>query len=389
MTASPHVVVIGAGTLGMCSAHALAEQGARVTVIDAQSIASGSSGRSVGVVGTQLTDSFEIQLRMQSVQRIRRWQERLGLGFNPIGYLRLARTSEQMELFARSVEIQRDAGFRSRVYQANELQQLVPHLSSDGLEGGIFGPDDGFLDPHEMCTLLAQEVKKLGSEVFQFRKLLGVARTSGGYRLDTSKGPIGCDFVVNAAGAWAPRVAEMLGQTLHIHPERHEALTIHLDAPLPYTMPMVMDLVNGQGTGLNFRHEKASELIAEIHKVSSPSPEDPDNYNEQCEEGSKVMLAEMLIERVPDLPGARLGRGWAGLYPVTADHRPHVGPVDQSEPGLITAAGAGGYGIQLAPVIGLIVADWVLKGSPASIPGTESLAPTPERNVPAVHTAAA
>ncbi|TPN17237.1 FAD-binding oxidoreductase [Mesorhizobium sp. B2-1-3] len=389
MTASPHVVVIGAGTLGMCSAHALAEQGARVTVIDAQSIASGSSGRSVGVVGTQLTDPFEIQLRMQSVQRIRRWQERLGLGFSPIGYLRLARTSEQMELFARSVDIQLDAGFRSRVYQANELQQLVPHLSSDGLEGGIFGPDDGFLDPHEMCTLLAQEVKKLGSEVFQFRKLLGVARTSGGYRLDTSKGPIGCDFVVNAAGAWAPRVAEMLGQTLHIHPERHEALTIHLDAPLPYTMPMVMDLVNGQGTGLNFRHEKASELIAEIHKVSSPSPEDPDNYNEQCEEGSKVMLAEMLIERVPDLPGARLGRGWAGLYPVTADHRPHVGPVDQSEPGLITAAGAGGYGIQLAPVIGLIVADWVLKGSPASIPGTESLAPTPERNVPAIHTAAA
>ncbi|RUU78432.1 FAD-binding oxidoreductase, partial [Mesorhizobium sp. M7A.T.Ca.TU.009.01.1.2] len=208
-------------------------------------------------------------------------------------------------------------------------------------------------------------------------------------RLDTSKGPIGCDFVVNAAGAWAPRVAEMLGQTLHIHPERHEALTIHLDAPLPYTMPMVMDLVNGQGTGLNFRHEKASELIAEIHKVSSPSPEDPDNYNEQCEEGSKVMLAEMLIERLPDLPGARLGRGWAGLYPVTADHRPYVGPVDQSEPGLITAAGAGGYGIQLAPVIGLIVADWVLKGSPASIPRTESLAPTPERNVPGTHTAAA
>lgn len=389
MTASPHVVVIGAGTLGMCSAHALAEQGARVTVIDAQSIASGSSGRSVGVVGTQLTDPFEIQLRMQSVQRVRRWQERLGLGFSPIGYLRLARTSEQMELFARSVEIQRDAGFRSRVYQANELQQLVPHLSSDGLEGGIFGPDDGFLDPHEMCTLLAQQVKKLGSEVFQFRKLLGAARTSGGYRLDTSKGPIGCDFVVNAAGAWAPRVAEMLGQTLHIHPERHEALTIHLDAPLPYTMPMVMDLVNGQGTGLNFRHEKAGELIAEIHKVSSPSPEDPDNYNEQCEEGSKVMLAEMLIERLPDLPGARLGRGWAGLYPVTADHRPYVGPVDQSESGLITAAGAGGYGIQLAPVIGLIVADWVLKGSPASIPGTESLAPTPERNVPGTHTAAA
>ncbi|BCH05167.1 FAD-dependent oxidoreductase (plasmid) [Mesorhizobium sp. 131-2-5] len=389
MTASPRVVIIGAGTLGMCSAHALAEQGARVTVIDAQSIASGSSGRSVGVVGTQFTDPFELQLRMHSVQRIREWEKRLGLHFNHIGYLRLARTSSQMDLFARSTEIQRDAGFRSRLYQANELQQLIPHISSEGLEGGIFGPDDGFLDPHEMCMVLAEEVKRLGSEVRQYCKLLGVSRACGVYKLDTSKGALECDFVVNAAGAWAPRVGEVLGQELHVHPERHEALTIHLDEPLSYTMPMVMDLVNGQGTGLNFRHEKASELIAEIHKASSPLPENPDSYNEQCEEASKVMLAEMLLERLPDLPGARIGRGWAGLYPVTADHRPFVGPVDPSEHSLLTAAGAGGYGIQLAPVIGMIVADWVLRGSPVILPEAISLSPTAERNMPMPHVAAA
>jgi sarcosine oxidase subunit beta len=384
MTASPHVVVIGAGTLGICSAHALAEQGARVTVVDARSIAAGSSGRSVGVVGTQLTDPFQVRLRMQSVLRIRDWEARLGLRFNHIGYLRLARTAEQMKLFEQSAALQQGAGFRSRVYQADELQQLVPHMSSEDLMGGIFGPDDGFLDPHEMCTLLADEVKKLGSEVFQFRKLLDVSRTAGGYRLETSKGPIECDFVVNAAGAWAPQVAAMFDQTLHIHPERHEALAIHLDEPLPYMMPMVMDLVNGQGTGLNFRHEKAGELIAEIHKAGSPHPEDPDNYNELCEEDSKVQLAELLLERVPDLPGARIGRGWAGLYPVTADHNPYVGPVDPAEPRLITAAGAGGYGIQLAPVIGLLVADWILKAAPSVVPQSEQLAPTPDRNVPSV-----
>lgn len=388
MTASPHVVVIGAGTLGICSAHALAEQGARVTVVDAQSIAAGSSGRSVGVVGTQLTDPFQVGLRMRSVLRIRDWESRLGLRFNHIGYLRLGRTPEQMELFAKSAALQQEAGFRSQVYQAEELQQLVPHIRTEGLMGGIFGPDDGFLDPYEMCMLLAEEVKKLGSEVSQFRKVLGVSRTAGGYRLETSKGPIECDFVVNAAGAWAPRVAELFGQTLHIHPERHEALSIHLDEPLPYTMPMVMDLVNGQGTGLNFRHEKPSELIAEIHKVSSPVPEDPDNYNEQCEEASKVQLAELLLERVPDLPGARLGRGWAGLYPVTADHHPYVGPVDPSEPRFITAAGAGGYGIQLSPVIGLLVADWILKGFPSVVPQSETLAPTSDRNVPSIRAAA-
>jgi sarcosine oxidase, subunit beta len=384
MKASPHVVVIGAGTLGMCAALDLVEEGASVTIIEAQSVASGSSGRSVGVVGTQFTDPFDIQLRVHAMRRFRQW-ESLGLGFNPIGYLRLARTSEQMKLFARSVEMQKEAGLRSRLYHARDLRQLVPHISTEGLEGGIFGPDNGFLDPHEMCNFIVERVRSRGGEIRQFCKLLGVKRRSGGYTLETGKGALDCDIVVNAAGAWAPAVAGLFGQRLHICPERHEAMVIHLDPPLDYTMPMVMDLVNGEGTGLNFRHEKRGELIAEIHKVSAAAPEDPDDYNDQCEETSKERLAELLLERVPGLPGARLGRGWAGLYPVTADHRPFVGLIDPSEEGLVTAAGAGGYGIQLAPVIGQIAADWALHGAPVSAPGTERLSPTPDRNVPKAH----
>lgn len=380
MKASPHVVVIGAGTLGMCSALNLIEQGARVTIIEAHAIASGSSGRSVGVVGTQFTDALDILLRVHALGHFRRWESR-GLKFNHIGYLRLARTAEQMKLFARSVEMQMQAGFTARLYPAGELRELVPHMSTAGLAGGIFGPDNGYLDPYEMCVFLADEVRSRGGEVRQFCKLLGVKRRSGAYTLETGKGALDCDIVINAAGAWAPAVAELFGQTLHVFSERHEAIVIHLDPPLDYTMPMVMDLVNGEGTGLNFRHEKRGELIAEIHKASSTRLEDPDNYNDQCDDASKVKLAELLLERVPELPGARLGRGWAGLYPVTADHRPFVGLIDPSEERLVTAAGAGGYGIQLAPVLGQMAADWALHGGPVSAPGTERLAPTPDRNV--------
>jgi sarcosine oxidase subunit beta len=381
MTLSPHVVVIGAGTLGMCTAISLIEQGARVTVLEAQSIASGSSGRSVGVVGTQFTDPFDIMLRSHAIPRFRKWESK-GLRFSHIGYLRLARSSEQMELFKKSVGMQAKHGFRSKVYKADELQQLVPHMDPTGLAGGIFGPDDGFIDPHELCMMMADALRAQGGTVRQYCKLVGVARRSGGFRLNTTTDAIDCDVVVNAAGAWAASVAAMFGQTLHVRPERHEAVSILLDRPLGYTMPMVMDLVNGQGSGLNFRHEKPSELIAEVHKVSSLNPEDPERYNDQCEENSKVHLAELLLERVPGLPGARLGRGWAGLYPVTADHRPFVGPIDSSEPNIVTAAGAGGYGIQLAPVIGQVAADWVLHGAPVSAPGAETLQPVASRNIP-------
>ncbi|KAB2713007.1 sarcosine oxidase subunit beta [Ochrobactrum sp. RC6B] len=381
MTTFPHVVIIGAGTLGMCSAVNLTRQGARVTVIDANAIASGSSGRSVGVIGTQFTDPFEILLRQHSMRQFQEF-EREGLRINHIGYLRLARTDEQMALFRQSVEMQKKAGFRSKVYQAAELNNLIPHLNPDGLAGAIFGPDDGFIDPHELCTLLAEKVRAAGGVVRQFCKLEGVARIAGGYKLETTKGQIQCDMVINAAGAWASQVAALFGQMLQVKPERHEAITILLDKPLDYKMPMVMDLVNGEGTGLNFRHEKAGELIAEVHKVASSEPEDPDLYNDQCEEQSRIELAELLLERVPDLPGARLGRGWAGLYPTTYDKRPLVGPVDPSEPTLITAAGAGGYGIQLSPVIGQIAADWALHGAPVSAPETERLRPTTARYAP-------
>jgi sarcosine oxidase, subunit beta len=378
MLHSLHVAVIGAGTLGLCTAINLIERGARVTVLEAQSIASGSSGRSVGVIGTQFADPFQIMLRKHALRQFRRW-ETLGLRFNHIGYLRLARTEAQMARFETSVRLQAAAGFRAIVYRADQLTDLAPHLDPAGLAGGLFGPDDGFIDPHQLCTMLAEMARAQGSEIQQFCKVEGCVRVAGGYRLATSKGDLSCDAVVNAAGAWASPVAAMLGQTLNVYPERHEAITIMLDRPLGYIMPMVMDLVDGEGTGLNFRHDTDRQLIAEVHQSSAAAPENPDAYNDQCDEQSKTTLAELLLQRLPGLSEARLGRGWAGLYPTTADRLPYVGPADLREPSLVTAAGAGGYGIQLAPVIGQIAADWVVHGAPISAPEAERLAPSAKR----------
>lgn len=364
MSMALHVAIIGAGTLGMNTAALLAEAGVKVTVIDAGAIAGASSGRSCGVVGTQFTDATDIALRTQGMRHFRRWED-LGMRFNRIGYLRLARTDDQMRLFADTAAARAEAGFTSRLCDTSDIRALVPHMDTAGLAGAIFGPEDGFIDPPELCTLLAGLVRDAGGVVRQFTRVQAIERRTGGWRVVTDKGPVDCDRVVNAAGAWAGRIAALAGQSLPIRPERHEAVMIHHDL-LGYTMPMVMDLVNGQGTGLNFRHEKPGELLAEIHRADL-RPTDPDDYNQECEDSSKVYLAELMLDRVPDLPGARMGRGWAGLYPVTPDGRPLVGPADPAEPGLISAAGAGGYGIQLSPVIGQIAANWVLHGEAGQI----------------------
>ncbi len=383
--AKQRVVVIGAGTLGMSSAWNLARRGADVTVLDQGGIASGSSGRSVGVVGTQHVDEFEILIRTHSLHHIRQWQAH-GLTFNAIGYMRLGRDARDMALFAKSLEMQTAHGISSaRILDAAAIRACVPHMNTDGIAGALFGSEDGFLDPHEMCTLLSHLVKDLGGSVRQNCKVTGAEMHGSTWRLGTTSGVIACDAVVNAAGAWAPQVARLFGQTLHVLPERHQAVTIHLAEPLPYVMPMIMDLVQGgTGTGLNVRHDRPGQLITEIHKVTATTGEDPDSYNDQLDEAAKEQLAELLLERMPELPGASFGRGWAGLYPRSSDGRPYVGPIDPAEPTLVTAAGAGGYGIQLGPVIGQLAADWILDGAPASIPEARRLLPTPDRNRAAV-----
>ena len=82
--AALHIVVIGAGTLGLASALELAERGVSVTVIEADRIAGGSTGRSLGVVGTQHVTVLDVALRAHGRQRIREWTQH-GLDFHAIG----------------------------------------------------------------------------------------------------------------------------------------------------------------------------------------------------------------------------------------------------------------------------------------------------------------
>ncbi len=380
MNAQQRIVVVGAGTLGLTTALSLAERGTSVTVIEADHAASGSSGRSIGVVGTQHVDRFEIQMRALSVRRMMAWKQH-GLDFRHIGYMRLGRSDKDLALFENSVAMQAEFGLdHARLLSPPEIRKLVPHISTDGIAGALFGPNDGYLDPHLYCGLLVDMIRARGGGVKQRCRLLAAERAKTGYKLRTSAGDIDADGVVLAPGAWASAVAKLFGHELRVIPERHEAVIIKLPEPLPYVMPMVMDYVPGSGgTGLNFRHERQGELIAETHRSYDTAGSDPDNYNQLLDDRTKDELAALLLERLPGLPGAGFGRGWAGLYPKSPDGRPLVGPISADEPMLVAAAGAGGYGIQLSPIIGTLAADWITAGAPVSLPEAVILKPSPRR----------
>jgi sarcosine oxidase, subunit beta len=370
------VGIVGAGAVGLSAALALTELGVdEVVVLDRSHVAGGSSGRSVGVVETQYVDPFDIALRVPSKRVFEALERDHGLGFTRNGYLRIGHTDEDAVRFERSVAVQRELGIEDAVVLGpEEISRRFPDVRSDDVSAGLYGPSDGFVDGRLYCDLLAELARAKGARISQQTRLTGhEARGDGRHRLQTSTGDLECDFVVNAAGAWAQEVGERLGVETPILPQRHQAVRIHLPRTLDYMMPEVMDYAPAEGRdGLYFRHETFDVFLGGLHSEEAVHPVvDPDDWPEDVEQAYLERLGELLPHRLPSLAGARLGEGWAGLYPVSPDGRPQVGPCPE-DPSVIAACGVGGYGIQVSPIVGRLAAEWIVFGEARGLAGAEA-----------------
>ena len=164
------------------------------------------------------------------------------------------------------------------------------------------------------------------------------------------------DYVVNAAGAWATQLGDLAGVELPIAPRRRQIAVVEPSMPVPESAPLTINL----DTGSYFRPERDGIALIGGHF----SDVDPDTNPDSYDEGMDINWATEAVEQAGTYtsyfgPETRIRRGWAGLYAVTPDHHPVV---EQSLPGLVTAAGFSGHGFQHAPATGQIVADLILDG---------------------------
>jgi sarcosine oxidase subunit beta len=328
----PEVVVIGAGVMGASIAAHLAGRGVRdvLLVERGAELGAGSTARATGGFRAQFATEVNVRMSLLSREELRARPE---FAYRPCGYLFLARAEETLRVLRDAQRVQHACGLHeARMIDAREAKELNPAIDDPLIVGGAFCPTDGFITPMSILRGYARDLR------ISFDVEVTGLRTNGDrvIALQTSRGEIGGDVFVNAAGAWAKSFGEVPVEPL----ERHVVPTVPTNV-LPDSMPMTIWAEDG--FHLRVRDGRVL-LLSPERDVITPAH-----------------------ERVPVLRDVAVDRdaAWSGLYEMSPDHHAIVG---RSVPyaNLFLANGSSGHGVMHSPAIGQLVAE-LITGAETSI----------------------
>ena len=219
------VVIIGGGVVGASSLYHLALKGwTDCVLLEKNELTSGSTWHAAGNVPTFSTAWSLMHMQRYSTELYRDLAERVGypMNYHVTGSIRLAHTSERMREFERARGMGRYQGMAIEVCSGADLRDRYPFLETHDLAGGLYDPHDGDIDPAQLTQALAKGARDLGATIVRFCPVTGVRREGGEWVIETAKGEVRCEYVVNAAGYRAREVGAMFGREVPMVAMSHQ-----------------------------------------------------------------------------------------------------------------------------------------------------------------------
>ena len=352
------VGIVGGGIVGASIAFHLTRCGVTdVVVVDRGALPGwGSTGRAAGGFRHQFPDPADIACSRFALEQLLRFEADTGVDPNlrQHGYLFLAQSQGRLAQLQAIHAVQRRAGLDEAVMLDREgVAELVPHIVTDDVLGASFCPLDGFLDPLYIMHGFARAASAGGATFVRGQDVSRVVVEQG--RARRLEGPglsLEVDWAVIAAGAWSGRLLNDLGVDPGLVPVRRQIAGTHPLPQLPAASPMTFD-----DDGFHFRKDHlgggGANLIYE-------DPAEPASFNQEFDIGFGAMLLDRLKRRMkgPIDPLISPRRSWAGLYAVTPDHHPYIGPLRDPQ-GVVLATGFSGHGVMHSPATGWSVAQMI------------------------------
>jgi 4-methylaminobutanoate oxidase (formaldehyde-forming) len=360
-------VVIGGGVGGCSILYWLARLGwGDVVLVERAELTSGSTFHSAGLVG-QLRSSLSLtKMMMASVDLYRSLEAEVGLetGWHEVGSLRLASSEERMEEIARQAGWARTFGLPLELVSPEEAQELFPPLTTEGVRGAAYIPTDGYIDPSQLTFALAEGARRRGAEIEQRTRVTGIrARRGRVEAVETDRGDIETEVVVNAGGMYAREIGALAGVNVPIVPMAHEYLVTK-----PNELPPDMPTMRDPSLLVYFRPESGGLVMGGYERSCAPWGLDgiPQDFNSRLLEEDWPRFEELMenaVVRVPSLADAEVIRLINGPEAFTPDGEFILGPSDVR--GFWVAAGFCAHGLAGAGGMGKLVAEWITEGTPS------------------------
>jgi hydrogen cyanide synthase HcnC len=384
MTRSADTVIIGGGVIGCSVAYYAARRGMSVALIDSPKRGRATSASAGGLwpLGESLGMGCGVIFFKAMLEKGELPRETPGPQPLPASFLELAVQSNAMfpslvEELGESTGIDIEFDRTSLLFLmydegdvtfAESLKTDLPNDRMDWLtpaalanaepaitpelEGAIRLSGEDQVNPYRLADALRDAARALGATVIPHTDVVGV-RTEGSrvVAVETSDQVIPCGTVVNAAGAWAGQIGNMVGLEVPVAPVRGQMLCSE-------TLPPMLNACISTSSGY-LAQKRHGEII-----VGSTTEET--GFDVQVTPTAMRDLSAGAIRAVPAMAQATVKRVWAGVRPGTPDELPILGPVDELE-GYLNACGHFRTGIVTSPLTGKLLSE-LLSGESTTLP---------------------
>ena len=365
MAETADAIVIGGGIHGVNIAFHLARRGLkRVILLEKTAIAAGASGKTGGLIGSHFGTDIKVRLAVKAMTSWLHFGEVYGLTdqhYDRCGRIWLV-PPEDLDAMRGIVEMQRALGADARVLSGEELRELTPQISLDGVAGIAYEPDAGVVDGVGATSAVAEAARQAGAKVRVGVAARAISVAGGRVRgVETDTGAISAPFVFIAANVWAPQLLEPLGVKVPVVPARAQIGLFRRPSDYGPRPPGIADFVQA-----NYVRDHAGGLmfVGGMDPLKEERIPDPDSYPETAEWSVIQSYRDHVWHRFPVMRRAVFRGGYSGLYDMSPDLHPVIDRVPGVD-GLFVTCGYSGDGFKYAPAVGQLLAEWALDGQPS------------------------
>ncbi len=362
------VVIVGGGVAGCSIAYHLTKLGAQdVVVLERGTLTCGTTWHAAGLIMQLRLSHGLTELSRYNVELYSRLEAETGqaTGFKQNGTLGIARTKDRLHELKRYATIAKSFDIEAPIIGPKEAKDLYPEIDDTLVEGAIYTPKDGQLNPVDATMSLIAGAKQQGARVFENSPVADIRRLpSGSYRLETTTGAVECETLVLCCGLWTRDLAARLGVRVPLYPCEHMyAVTEPLDFVEP-TLPVLRDT-----DGYVYIKEDASKLlVGSFEPWGKPLPMEnlplEQQFIELQEDWDHFELPfTKAVEILPPLKEARIVKLMNGPESFTPDTRFVMGEAPGC-PNCFVAAGFNSEGFEVGAGAGRAIAEWIVEGEP-------------------------